>query len=692
MIRMGARKETLMSFVVALFFSLTLFLFGPYRSYLYNLTEFHISFYFVSCYSILATILSFLILFCMMLLSIKRSFHQKIVSLFFMVSVLFWLNGNVLVWNYGVIDGQELFFKPNFLYRILELSTWILLISASIYFSSFVYRKAHIVSILLIFTQMICLAYERAHLPNEIYWMEKYFDTKNSAFYRYSKDKNVIILILDGFPSFIFQEIIDEEPAYRDFFDGFTYYRNSLSGYPNTQASVANMLTGHFYQNLEPFPKFIKNIFEHNSLPETLLRNGFQVDALEENSFICYPNVFSNSVSNKFSQEEISAEFFLLNRITLFRHFPHFIMIGSNFVFRGCWFFNKDALSRANSIVKRFYVASGKPVFKYYHLPSPHPPILFNEKLEYENLEVNRENFVRYAKGSLNIAKMLIDKLIKSGIYDNTLIFVISDHGFAWSIKKDGKFETLNVDVRALPLILIKPFGVRSDLKVSDAPVHLQDIPATVISALGLKENFPGVSIFGLKDTDSRKRFYLQYTSIDDAKKIMYMEPLKEYIVQGFSWLAESWQMSGKTFKPGYNYSENQLDLTITADKSNINSPPEFVNRSSPTLFWEAPGGYPYWLKFEFVSNPKKINKYSLKTGIHDGATEEMPKEWQFQGSTDGVNWVTLDVRKEQVNWKKDEERIYEVSNREYYNCYRFYFEKGNRPDYIRIYEILLRE
>jgi len=684
------RKKISTSFMVALFFVSTLLLFGPYRTFLNNITEFHVPFLRISWCFIAAAVLIFIALSGMMVWSIKRPFHQKIVSFLFIISVLFWLYGNI-------INGVNSLVNEKPVYEILELLIWIAIILSSLYFSSFFYRVARLFSILLILTQVVCLGYEIIHLPDVSQWMDKYLDTDSPSFHRFSNDKNIVILILDGFPSFIFQEIIEEDPSYKKIFDGFTYYRNSLSGYPNTRASIPNILTGEFYKNSEPFPEFIKKVYQNKSLPRILSRNGYQSDGLESNGFMCDFSVFSNYVSRDksqgFWQVDALAEFSMLSRITLFRSLPLFIKkhFGLASLNNGM-FIGTDALSRANSIAKRFYVDNGRPVFKYYHLSSPHPPILFNEKLEYENLDVNRENFVRYAKGSLNIAKMLIDKLIESNIYDDTLILLISDHGCGWPIKKDGKFEALNVDVRALPLILIKPFGVRSDLKVSDAPVHLQDIPATVISALNLKENMPGVSIFSLKDSDSRKRFYLQYTSIDDAQKIMYMEPLKEYIVSGFSWSDESWQASGKTFKPGYNYSENHRDLTITADKSNINSPPEFVDRSNPTLFWEAPGGYPYWLKFEFVSNPKKINKYSLKTGIHDGATEEMPKEWQFQGSTDGVNWVTLDVRAGEIKWKKNEERIYNVKNKESYNYHRLYFEQGNRLDYIRIYEISLRE
>jgi hypothetical protein len=54
------------------------------------------------------------------------------------------------------------------------------------------------------------------------------------SIYQFSPEKNVLIIVLDGFQGDVFQEIIDESPQYRKRFDGFTYYRDALGGYPVT--------------------------------------------------------------------------------------------------------------------------------------------------------------------------------------------------------------------------------------------------------------------------------------------------------------------------------------------------------------------------------------------------------------------------------------------------------------------------
>jgi hypothetical protein len=110
-----------------------------------------------------------------------------------------------------------------------------------------------------------------------------------------------------------------------------------------------------------------------------------------------------------------------------------------------------------------------------------------------------------------------------------------------------------------------------------------------------------------------------------------------------------------------------------------------FDKNISPDSFWESIK-FPIWLQIEFKGNKsKKISKYSLQAGEE---TKRMPKDWQFQGSNDGTTWKDLDVQKNQITWKTNEERTYVVASSAAYEFYRFYFTAGNQPEILRIYEI----
>jgi len=65
-----------------------------------------------------------------------------------------------------------------------------------------------------------------------------------------------------------------------------------------------------------------------------------------------------------------------------------------------------------------------------------------------------------------------------------------------------------------------------------------------------------------------------------------------------------------------------------------------------------------------------------------------MPTDWKLEGSIDGNEWVQLDSRSGQTQWKKDSEETFLVQNPGDYTDYRFIFQKGGNPQLIRIYEI----
>ena len=106
--------------------------------------------------------------------------------------------------------------------------------------------------------------------------------------------------------------------------------------------------------------------------------------------------------------------------------------------------------------------------------------------------------------------------------------------------------------------------------------------------------------------------------------------------------------------------------------------------------FWEV-GSFPHWIKIDFKDSPRKITRYSLRTGLHGtDSTERMPKDWQFQGSNDEINWITLDIQKNQGKWKNMTIKNYVVKNPATYRYYRLYIIAGVWLDILRIDEFSL--
>ena len=387
-------------------------------------------------------------------------------------------------------------------------------------------------------------------------------------------------------------------------FDGFTYFRNALAGSDGTVVSVPNMLTAANYDNSVPYLEFVRSSFLERSLPKTLTEYGFRVDLLP---------IFNHSVYTDFSGTPPTGKrlrdwpaFFeeqaLVADLAVFRSVPHF---AKELVYnRQRWL--------VSGLVKRFFdvktadgaSGGGEPVsaassgtkyarelanskaligrnrdarfidemiaeagilgrtdaFKFIHLSGIHPALVVNENLDYEVMDRTRANMVRQGTGILKIAALFLERLDRLGVYDNSLVFIVGDHGsgladaginvspltatFNTRGPYTGNFKTFKA--AGIPLILAKRMNARGALKTSDAPVALSDIPLTVVEELGLEAEFPGRSMFGVREDEERERIYRAF--VGPQEDIVYLAPLYEYAVNGHSWDDASWRETGNVY------------------------------------------------------------------------------------------------------------------------------------------------
>ncbi len=558
---MNLKDKIYSTAVVSIFFVSTAFIFAPSQIFLTNVHEFNVLYFELLGYLSLVALPFFLLMVIIIaLLSKNLGIHQKIVALLLSLSFLLWLQGNILVWHYGLLSGSKIDFNIYFL--IFDAVVWLAVIIVVLIKSVFFYKHVRIVSCIFIVVQLIStsfLVYNQPKVPSSV----RYEVDSTNAF-TFSKEKNVVILVLDSFESDAFQKIINEDDSYRDIFDGFTYYRDSLAGFTTTCASIPNILTARYYDNSVPFSEFLKKAyFSSNSIPKVLTENGFEVDC-----FSIYIYLDKRIISNVKDRMGIdSSTIANIYDATLFRYTPDFL---KRYVYNdGKWFlqniaprqlvvsshesdkrttvnvppvtFDEKTLTVAdvafiNSIMTQSNAVDGKDIFKIYLLAGCHAPYLLNENLEYEEMN-GIDAYERQAKGSLKIARLFIDELKRLEIFDNSMIFVIADHG------RPGEAGS-ELRGNANPLFLVKKFNGTGQMTVSDAPVSLSDIPETIFSELGLKGDFLGESIFNLKDSDYRERRYLYYFGSDWLRD--YLQPMQEYIVSGPVLSSESWHIGRK--------------------------------------------------------------------------------------------------------------------------------------------------
>ncbi len=583
---MGTRTEqtrgTEPAVFAALFFSLTLFLFAPSQVYLTNPQDFH--FLWPDLLIRLTPIALFCALLLIVLLYLVRRYHavyEKAVSLLIALSVLLWVQGNFLLYRLRVLDGRPIDWSPYRHYAIIEGALWAAVLVFAYAKSLLLFRHARKVAATFIALQLIStglLAFQQWRTPSG----SKYTADDDHAFV-FSRNRNVIILLLDSFRSDVFQEIVAEDSTYAEIFDGFTFFRNALGGYPTTYPSVPLILTGYHYDSAVPLAEFMKTCYlSDSSIPRVLLRDGYRVDLLAAVPVIH----MSDEVASNFRKARPRVGLGTLARIydvALLRYAP---LLAKRHLFRNnvgpferiSPQFGKERhvlptgqdLHFMDRFLSEAELASPQPTFKFYCLKGSHPPFTLNERLEFENMPWGWDSYKRQAKGALRITGSLLQKLQELGIYDASLIIVTADTGL--SLNGGGEDEQgrnrvreylglsegrqpwlvpSQIRARGLPLVLVKRFDERGRMNTSDAPVSLGDIPRTIASELGMDGPFEGISFFEVGEAQGRERRFLYYTWANGSWSRDYLPVMREYLVTGHSWLASSWRPTYREFSPG---------------------------------------------------------------------------------------------------------------------------------------------
>ena len=104
-----------------------------------------------------------------------------------------------------------------------------------------------------------------------------YYVSTTQGLQTYSTDKNFVIFVVDSVDGDVFEQLVNENPEYRESLQDFTYYRNTLSAYPYTYYAVTQMLTGEWYEGGEDFETFRSRAVQESPLFQTLQKQNYQM-------------------------------------------------------------------------------------------------------------------------------------------------------------------------------------------------------------------------------------------------------------------------------------------------------------------------------------------------------------------------------------------------------------------------------
>ena len=286
---------------------------------------------------------------------------------------------------------------------------------------------------------------------------------------------HVVLLIMDELPS---DSLLDRRgtidpvryPNFAALAADSTWFRNAYSIFDSTSKAVPLILDGNWPRwGLTPdrsgHPRSIFDMFR---------RRGYRMVASEEASALCPRRMCRGGRAQV-------------------PHIPPLL--------------NRGRPARFNRWVRT--IRDGRPTFWMKHLLLPHVPYMYlpsgartrpgaRDPLPgmttvpgFHDEYLTRHNEQRYLL-QLGYTDRLLGRLLRrlerEGIYDETLVVVVADHGYLWrsgvQTRRRALADTAH-ELSPVPLIVKRPVQRRG--RVSDAFARTLDVPSTIADVLGVR-------------------------------------------------------------------------------------------------------------------------------------------------------------------------------------------------------------
>ena len=468
-------------------------------------------------------------------------FYGLIMIIYFISYVATYIQGNYMAKNIPVLDGTEVdwsnYTKDNvktaILWVVVTLITLAIVKFAKMkkFYSVVTVISAFISAMLIISLCVVCFVKN----VNKKHENNMFIDSSNML--EMSENKNFVILLLDCVDARVMNEVLEEHPEYKDIFDDFTYYTNTMSTYPYTSQSIPYILTGQWYENEKTYEEYSKEAYNNSPLFKELEKRDYSIglyesDIPEIENYDRFDSVFymgdAKIDKEKFAMLELKS--------TGFTYLPYFLK-------KYCEYDNNDfkkirQIDESKEIFSdvddEFYARlkndeiklKDQNAFKFIHIQGAHSPYRYNEKVE----KIKNATYKTNVQACITITDYYLNMLKESGVYDNSVIIVMADHGYEGGLVQ-------GVD-RQNPILFVKGVGENHELQYNDAPISFEDLQDAYVKLL---DGSSSDEIFPYKEGDQRERRYLLYALRD--KNTMY-----EYIQTGHASDKDSMRETGKTY------------------------------------------------------------------------------------------------------------------------------------------------
>lgn len=496
-------------------------------------------------------------------LLLPRRYRPLAIAMVLGLAVCLVLQQSFFIGGFGPVDGTKFDFQGIWLRSFAELVVWALVLGGSFLFVRRLAHNAVFVALLLV----AWTALSGWHAISRVQRLEAREQNSGPAAFALSKQRNVVFWISDALQGDVTANILSKSPELQKSLQGFTYYPDATSHYKFTLFSFPTILTGRIGDGNLSAVEQVAAARKGDNLSRRLKTAGFDVNMVSTHEYCAAFETCDFYWSLvPMPDADLKAKASLIN-LALFRVTPgllkRFVFDGVNGV--GIYLlggYSGDLRRRMlgqlgpqndvyffNRMNERLTSLASRPTFKVFHSRTAHAPFMLRPDCSVGEMSETKDAIVEQSRCQVSMFLAFVDRLKALGVYENTTIFWVSDHGarVAFGRANGEKLGPQMADSSAT--FAVKYAGARQKFSFSNRGVQLVDMAPTVLHELGMNDDgFDGDAIQTLTEVP-RVRHFSDHKNYSQNGRM----EADRYEVLGPRWQHSSWAKQDPSTFAGVN-------------------------------------------------------------------------------------------------------------------------------------------
>ena len=474
---------------------------------------------------------------------ISKKVYNKVLIGAAIAYICSYIQGNFLIKNLPPMDGSEADWSQYTGENIITLIIWAAVTGLFLYIYKKVKNKGFVsvikvvsvlMAVILSVTMVTTIVGSKDEQRKSLYAATK------AGEFEVSENDNLLILVLDALDAYTYDEVKQAHPEYEEWFKDFTYFPNTTSVFPFTTRSVPQMLTGEIFENEVDFTEYSTKAIDNAEFFKRLEANNYKMGLYETeisyngNKIDRFQNFRTDNVTlnpeakNTFIKEQF--------KFVLFKYLPYFlkpfVSINVNVFQPMIWpeplrMENIELYEDIQNVDMEFNDVNN---FRFIHVEGAHVPFRYDKDMNI--IPESEGSYYKNIEASMTLANAYLQKLKDAGVYDNSAIIIMADHGSRILDEKGDELYKFN------PIFMVKGIGEEHPYQVNYAPLSYEDLIQCYERLMDHKQS---TECFDWKEGDHRVRRLIWSAWQMEHHMI-------EYTLDGYAWEYEKMVPTGREF------------------------------------------------------------------------------------------------------------------------------------------------